>query len=942
MRRYNSNQKTILFLIRTTLVVLSSLQAIGNQCFAQIIPDETLGSESSQINSVDELRERVEGGAVRGKNLFHSFEEFGVPKGMEVYFANPDGISNIFSRITGNNISEIFGTLGVEGIANLFLINPNGIVFGENASVDIGGSFIATTAERVHFDDGSILDIRDREKPILTWNAPIGLGLEENSGSITVRGLGHNLALNTTEPTSRLPALSSLNVQPEKTLALIARDIILDGGVLNAPEGHIELGAIISGKVFFNSVNPDNFQYDTTSLGNIQLRNESLADASGLFGGSIHSISNRITFSSGSGFFVQNRLTSKIQNIQVDTNFLKIIGGDIRFGLLFDRGAIETTPDSQFVVEGFIDGEPLEPGMSTSVVLEKFNLSLEDGEFVTRFLPSFIFSEGLQNASGNHISINSRNISVLDGAQLTTRSFGNANAGNININEASIIEVKGASNTPGFSERSFEIFSLINSTNFGSGRGGSLNLKVDTINTSNGGSISSINSGVGEGGNVTIDANKIELIGSVPNVFLPSAISSSTIDKGNAGNLIINSNSISLRDGAGIGSSTFAEGNSGEVQIFVKDLIEIKGIESSSQIPSSISSEASLLPPPLRKAFFLPPFPTGDVGSLTISANKIEINNASQISVQNNGVGNAGELQIESNNIEINNQGQITAAARQGEGGNITIKSDRLSLNSSIISASANEEGGNISVNASDLDVSDSQIEAESLSQQGGNITIEGDRTLFQDSNLSASAAKEGDGGNITIDADTVLGINSDITATAVEGNGGNILINSNGVLGFTERPATNNDGASDVDASSQFGTDGTVTITNPQNTISDPLILLVTAPPRDEKILSTGDCYNEAGEPLLTDNTHDNVPDSPRTYLDNDDISTSKPVEESLQSPSDDVIEKLLWKPGQPYAEAIADTQIQTPDGRIFAVNRKQLMQMQQQGCLQLHEIEE
>ena len=84
------------------------------------------------------------------------FEEFSIREGREVYFANPEEISNIFSRITGSNISEI---LGVKGAANLFLINPNGIVFGENATVEVGGSFIATTAEKVYFEDGAIWNI---------------------------------------------------------------------------------------------------------------------------------------------------------------------------------------------------------------------------------------------------------------------------------------------------------------------------------------------------------------------------------------------------------------------------------------------------------------------------------------------------------------------------------------------------------------------------------------------------------------------------------------------------------------------------------------------------------------------------------------------------------------------------------------------------------------
>ena len=126
------------------------LSQIGQKAKAQVIPDDTLGTESSTIRSIDQLRDAIEGGAIRGENLFHSFTEFNVGEGMRVDFTSPQGISNIFSRVTGSNISEIFGTLalGVDGAANLFLMNSNGIVFSENAALDVGGSFLATTAEK--------------------------------------------------------------------------------------------------------------------------------------------------------------------------------------------------------------------------------------------------------------------------------------------------------------------------------------------------------------------------------------------------------------------------------------------------------------------------------------------------------------------------------------------------------------------------------------------------------------------------------------------------------------------------------------------------------------------------------------------------------------------------------------------------------------------------
>ncbi|MCG5060680.1 MAG: filamentous hemagglutinin N-terminal domain-containing protein [Limnoraphis sp. WC205] len=128
---------------------------------------------------------RIDGGAVRGGNLFHSFQEFNIREGRGAYFSNPDNIINILTRVTGGNISEILGTLGVLGNANLFLINPAGIVFGPNARLDVGGSFFATTADGILFENGFEFAASNPEAPpLLTINMPLGLNIRENPGAI--------------------------------------------------------------------------------------------------------------------------------------------------------------------------------------------------------------------------------------------------------------------------------------------------------------------------------------------------------------------------------------------------------------------------------------------------------------------------------------------------------------------------------------------------------------------------------------------------------------------------------------------------------------------------------------------------------------------------------------------------------------------------------------
>jgi filamentous hemagglutinin family protein len=162
-----------------------------NRTLAQVVPDGTLGKESSVVNRIDALNERIDGGATRGENLFHSFQEFNVGEGRGVYFANPEGITNILSRVTGGNPSHILGRLGVLGGANLFLLNPNGILFGANSSLDISGSFVATTADGIQLGENGFFSATEPENSRLLSVSPGVLFFEQAAntpGVIVNRG----------------------------------------------------------------------------------------------------------------------------------------------------------------------------------------------------------------------------------------------------------------------------------------------------------------------------------------------------------------------------------------------------------------------------------------------------------------------------------------------------------------------------------------------------------------------------------------------------------------------------------------------------------------------------------------------------------------------------------------------------------------------------------
>jgi filamentous hemagglutinin family protein len=203
-------------LCRASSIALSVLATL-TPAQSQIVPDNTL-PVNSQVTGCPVCL--IEGGTVRGVNLFHSFEEFSVQMGGEAFFNNALDIENILGRVTGTNISDIDGLIRANGTANLFLINPNGIVFGENARLDIGGSFVASTANSFTFPDGSEFSATNPQAPpLLTINVTPGLQYG-------------------TPPTGDINHQGNLAVESGQTLALYGNQVTSTGSI-TAPGGTV-------------------------------------------------------------------------------------------------------------------------------------------------------------------------------------------------------------------------------------------------------------------------------------------------------------------------------------------------------------------------------------------------------------------------------------------------------------------------------------------------------------------------------------------------------------------------------------------------------------------------------------------------------------------------------------------------------------------------------
>jgi len=640
---------------------------------AQPVPDATL-----PVNSVVTTQgntSTITGGTRAGRNLFHSFSEFSVPTRGVAFFNNAPSIQNIISRVTGGSISNIDGLLRANSTANLFLINPNGIIFGPNASLNIGGSFLASTASSLKLADGKQFSATSPQTtPLLTISVPIGLQFGANPGRIEVQGIGYDLSVQDPifSPIIRGSSSIGLRVPQGLTLALVGGDIDIEGGTLTAEQGRIELGSVGgNGQVNLNPI-PQGFTLSyqgLQSFRDIRLSQQALADASG--GGSIQVQGDHVSLTDGSNILIQNQG--------------------------FQRGgSISVNAAESFEVSG------INP----------------DGR-----LTSGLDSQNEEGGSGADIAISTQQLVMQGGGSIATSSRSTGKAGNVTVNATDSVRLIG------FPPINPALNTSISALAFSSGEAGDITVSTGRLTGMNGGQISSGTFGTGHGGHTTVNAlDSIELIGQT-SLFSPSGLNATTLNAGDAGDLTVNTSRLAVRDGANVNSVTLGTGNAGSVTINARETVEVSGKLLSSPTPTFIGSSALIPAATLQAAYRIAPVPSGYSGNVEINTHNLSVTGGAIVDVRNEGVGNAGTLRVNAaNSIFLDQQGSITAATAFGEGGNISLKAQNLQLsNNSAITASVGRtgNGGNIMLNTDILAaLENSNITANAVQGRGGNIQI--------------------------------------------------------------------------------------------------------------------------------------------------------------------------------------------------------------------------
>ncbi len=778
--------------------------------WGQIATDGSVGTAAAGPLTGPDYQIPASLGQTTGNNLFHSFSQFNVNTGESATFTGPTHIANVLARVTGGSASNIDGLLRSSGMpnANFFLMNPNGVVFGPNAQLDVGGSFVVTTANQLHLaDGGSFTASTDASQSVLTTAPPAAFGfLSPQAGPVTAQG-------------------SQLTAALDRGVSIVAGDVQMDAVQLQAPGGRVDIASVASPGSLGLDVQDLDSPIDTSAfseLGDVTIANGSTIAADGPQGG---------------------RVTVQAKDITLETSTLT--------SRTLGPGAgrpvqINATGDLS-VVSATVLTETTSQGRGGDVNLSATNV-LIDGAAVGAFVGSNTLGQG----DGGHVSVDSQTTTLLNGAAIGTATFTQAAGGPIVIESQDLlIDGQGFIPADPLIPRTGVV-----SVAAGPGPGGAISIQAPTLTLLEGAAVTATSTGQGAGAAVTVVSDSILIdsknfssppspapdpqavtgilsftvgLGSSGPITLDvsqvldvigtvslSSVWSLTLGDQPAGSVTVNAGQVRVQGRGTIASQTLGLGSGGDVAI-TADHVLVSGADAANVVPffeidASVLEPFGVFPPPallaMTSSLAATTLGPGDAGDLTIQAQTVEVLDSALLLTNSMGPGHAGDLTVSSETLTVG-QGQSdflsglfsTASEFGGDAGDISISSNTVDVSAGAIIAADTTgpgRGGSVTISGDHVSIIGNEAGAFTLvaSQtvdpvsggEGGNLTIDASQELtIKFAGVSTSTFGPAKGGDIALTAPQITieegrdgGVTTVTATTFGSGKGGQIRLDAN------------------------------------------------------------------------------------------------------------------------------------------------------------------
>ena len=805
------------------------MAAVSTGAFAQIVADGTVGGGPS--TALAKLNNRIEVpaaiGALRGHNLFHSFQTFNLARGETADFtaAGISGIDLVFSRVTGGGVSTIDGTLKSSiPNASFYFMNPAGVVFGPNAKVNVPGAFMVTTADYLAFTDGTRFTAQPSANEMLTVASPaafgfLGASTDPDVGKVQFNG-------------------SSLQFQVRQDVTAAGRGIEIkqDAGTqraatIRAPGGALKLAAVNSaGELPIADLRVADFSQlgdievsggarlstgDSAGAGHFLVRgnNLSLTDKSSLSNGSVSDtpgsgrspeseieLRGKLSLGSGSSVILDTSGRAEGGGLRVAAEHIEMNDGAIIAAARGQaRGSDVTIIAGDLFIgdKAAIEGWAYDLARAGNVLITAQNgITLQGSDPGTAARISAASSSNLAGDAGGHLEIHAATLDLVNSSYVTADTSAGGAAGSVKIHVNDLTLSGGSHGNPKIS---------VASTSSGQGGdAGAIDITAQTVRIARG-AITANTEGAGKGGSIQILADTLTLdgAGTQPNE-LGTFIGVTSLSKaggGNAGAIQIRGESLILRNSAHIRADTHSTGNGGTIDIAVSGLIRLDQLSSIRASPEATSSgrggdikiaagELELHDVSVIGADSSSVATTrGLAGKVTVTVTgKLAADSFSFIGANTYAVGVAGAIEVTAADIELRNFASITSSARgAGRGGDIVVTADRLLLDQSTIQAGSYESAsgpvGNIHINAGEVKVvNGAVIDSQSRGRgDAGTISIGADSlSLGKGGAIETKALGSANAGEIRLSVRSPLVLeHGTISSSSGPGRAGSVSISS-------------------------------------------------------------------------------------------------------------------------------------------------------------------